>query len=44
MTKKKIGAYCDEMLWKQFLQKVIDRKGKVAVSECLEEAIRKWLE
>lgn len=43
MEKARISAYCDKELWKKFLNKMVDKKGNVAISECLEEAIKDWI-
>ena len=43
MNKVKFCAYCNPKLWKDFLKRIIEKKGKVAISQSLEEAIRLWL-
>ena len=46
MGKRRITVYVDENTWKEFLKKLIDKRGKAAggaISQEIENAIKKWL-
>jgi hypothetical protein len=42
-NRKRCGIYVDRELWQKFLEATVKYKGKVAISECVEEAIKLWL-
>ena len=46
MEKRRITIYVNENIWREFLKKLIERRGRAAggaISEEVENAIKKWL-
>jgi len=43
MPRKRISVVLDEELYKALAKKLIDEKGKLALSEKIEELIREYL-
>jgi uncharacterized membrane protein len=46
VEKRRVTIYVHENIWKEFLKKLIEKRGKAAggaISEEVENAIKKWL-
>lgn len=43
VEKKKISVYLEPKVYVDFAKKVLDEKGKLALSETVEELIREYL-
>jgi len=43
MSKKRISVVMEEELYKTFAKRVIDEKGKLAISEKVEELVREYV-
>jgi len=46
MEKRRVTIYVNENIWKEFLKKLIEKRGRAAggaISQEVENAIKKWL-
>lgn len=44
--KRRVTIYVNETIWRDFLKKLIEKKGRAAggaISQGVEDAIKKWL-